>query len=86
VHSYLERAFTPVNTRFAEMEKRLDAIEKSVADFTYKGVWEDGTAYVARNSVSCGGSMWICMAERTVQRPGDGSDWTLVVKRGRDAR
>jgi hypothetical protein len=50
----------------------------------YRGVFCDGKAYERGDSVTWGGSTWLCNAD-TGKRPGDGDPaWTLAVKRGRD--
>lgn len=67
------------NARIAALEARMD-------QFQYRGVWDAGTVYRQSNCVSDGGSMWICMAAQSTQRPGDGPDWRLAVKRGKDGR
>jgi integrin beta 3 len=62
------------------------ALEGRIQQFAYRGVWETGTVYRQHNSVTDGGSLWICVSEQTVQRPGDGQNWRLAVKRGKDGR
>jgi hypothetical protein len=86
LHDYLSKAFAPINKRIITLEAKVAALEASVAAFEYKGVWRDGPTYVRHNSATHGGSLWIVRAEQTTQRPGDGADWTLACKRGRDAR
>jgi hypothetical protein len=52
----------------------------------YAGVWTEG-GYVAGDTVSHGGSLFIARAE-TSAKPGNGGDtgWRLAVKRGNDGR
>lgn len=86
LHDYLAKAFAPVTKRLAAVEAKTAALEAALADHEYKGVWRDGPTYVRHNSATHGGSLWIVRVERTTQRPGDGADWTLAVKHGRDGR
>jgi hypothetical protein len=52
----------------------------------YAGVYELDKAYDLGDVVTWAGGAWHCNAA-TVERPGDGSQvWTLIVKRGRDAK
>jgi hypothetical protein len=48
------------------------------------GVWTE-RAYVAGDTVSHGGSMFIAQAN-TIEKPGKSDDWRLAVKRGADGR
>lgn len=51
----------------------------------YKGVWSEGD-YLSGDTVTWAGSLWHCNKDGTSTKPGDGSgDWTLAVKKGRDA-
>lgn len=78
----------------AEVEKRLsDTVQKAVDAaigalplMLYKGVWSEGTGYREGNTVTFGGSGWVCMKSDTQEKPGTGSDWTLAIKKGRDGR
>jgi integrin beta 3 len=49
------------------------------------GVWKEGTAYVAGDGVTLGGSFFIAQAA-TSAKPGKSDDWRLAVKRGSDGR
>jgi len=53
-----------------------------------KGFWTDEVEYERGDLVTLGGSQWCCTAEKTKMRPetGDGNDWQLSVKRGRDGK
>ena len=52
----------------------------------YRGVYQDVSAYDLGDVVTWAGGAWHCN-EATVEKPGDGSHvWTLMVKRGRDAK
>ena len=53
--------------------------------FEYTGAHEAAKLYRKGQFATCDGSLWACMRE-TMQRPGDGPDWQLAVKKGRDAR
>jgi integrin beta 3 len=49
------------------------------------GVWKDGTAYVAGDAVSYGGSLFIAKSA-TTEKPGKSDEWRLAVKRGNDGK
>lgn len=49
------------------------------------GVWSEGRSYVAGDTVSHGGSMFIAQ-KATGEKPGKSDDWRLAVKRGADGR
>ena len=49
------------------------------------GVWREGTAYVAGDGVTLGGSFFIAQSDTTA-KPGASDDWRLAVKRGTDGR
>jgi integrin beta 3 len=49
------------------------------------GVWKEGTAYVAGDGVTLGGSFFIAQGD-TSAKPGKSDEWRLAVKRGSDGR
>lgn len=49
------------------------------------GVYKEGVSYDAGDGVTWGGSYWIAR-QTTAQKPGDGDEWRLSVKRGRDGK
>lgn len=49
------------------------------------GVYKEGESYDAGDGVTWGGSYWIAR-QTTTQKPGDGDEWRLSVKRGRDGK
>ena len=51
----------------------------------HQGIYTAGTAYVAGDLVTWGGSTWICRMP-TGAKPGEHPAWQLIVKRGRDGR
>jgi hypothetical protein len=51
----------------------------------YCGVYVRGKTYDTGDLVTAGGSAWYCRTE-TTGAPGNSGDWTLMIKRGRDAR
>jgi hypothetical protein len=95
----LAREITPLRERLAALESRPPAQgppgaagadgapgPKGDPGMRYRGVYADGTAYVLGDVVTWAGGAWHCNTA-TTDKPGDGSDvWTLMVKRGRDAR
>jgi hypothetical protein len=78
----------------AQVEKRVgDTVQKAVDAaigalplMLYKGVWTEGSSYREGNTVTFGGSGWVCMKSDTTEKPGTGSDWILAIKKGRDGR
>ena len=52
----------------------------------YSGVWDPNHEYVENSLITCGGSLWLSTIKSKGLRPGDGSGWKLVCKRGRDGR
>lgn len=67
----------------AKYDARIRALEE--APFEYTGVHETGKSYRRNQFVTHGGSMWAARCD-TTQRPGDGNDWRLAVKKGADGR
>ncbi len=51
----------------------------------FKGVHESGT-YEQGDTVTHGGSQWVCTVESTKETPGASHDWQLSVKRGKDGK
>jgi hypothetical protein len=67
-----------VETRVAEIQVR------TFAD-VYQGVYENGKLYTRGLLVTWGGSLWLSLGE-TRAKPGENTDWRLVVKKGADGR
>jgi hypothetical protein len=68
----------------SEFELRVNFLEERGV-MEYVGTFEDGRQYARGNFVTHFGSLWHC--NRTTRaRPGDGPDWQLVAKRGRDGK
>jgi hypothetical protein len=67
----------------APLDERIKALEQQ--PFEYLGVHEYGKAYRKNAVVTRNGGLWIAKAD-TVLAPGDGPDWQLAVRAGRDAR
>jgi hypothetical protein len=51
----------------------------------YRGVYLDGKVYERGDLVTLRGSVYHCDTDTTT-RPGDGKDWTLAVKSGKDSK
>lgn len=61
-------------------------VELGFPAMIYRGVYREGS-YEKGDTVTWGGSLWHCDAEKTEEKPGDGSKaWTLCAKKGRDGR
>jgi len=67
-----------VETRVSEVQVR------TFAD-VYQGVYENGKPYTRGLLVTWGGSLWLSLAE-TSAKPGENTEWRLVVKKGADGR
>ena len=52
----------------------------------YRGVWQRGVSYQRGDLVTFGGSVWHANVTAPAAKPGDGSTWTLAVKRGQDGK
>lgn len=74
-----------IDEGFALHEKRIAALERQTSEFKYLGIWDATRTYRPGNFCTHDGSVWHCNTE-TRARPGDGADWVLAVKRGRDGR
>lgn len=84
--SLVDELLAGLGSRLKEQDARIAALEQRISEFKYCGVWQPGTVYRESNSVTDSGSLWMCMAPQTTQRPGDGPDWRLAVKRGKDGK
>jgi hypothetical protein len=49
------------------------------------GVFKEGPVYEQGDGVTWGGSFWIAQKDAPEGKPGNGPDWRLAVKKGRDA-
>jgi hypothetical protein len=76
IKEFVASEVAPIKARLAELETK---------GFRYRGVFEYGNDYYEGNAVTMDGQLWICK-HTTRARPGDGGDWQLAVRRGRDAR
>lgn len=62
------------------------SVELGFPVMLYRGVFTEGD-YSKGDTVTWGGSLWHCEADKTEAKPGDGSkDWTLCAKKGRDGK
>jgi hypothetical protein len=50
-----------------------------------RGIYAEGKDYKAGDGATWGGSFWIAQKD-TSSKPGEGGDWRLAVKKGRDGR
>lgn len=73
--------------RCAALEAKINGLQAAMAQFRYKGTWDEKERYQAGNFVSQGGAVYHCNADNTSTRPGaDSNSWSLVCARGRDGR
>lgn len=77
LRDYIAECLEPLAKRVAAIEHR--------PQLRYAGVWTADRTYAVGNVVTHSGSAWHCNAE-TTDRPGASPCWTLMVKRGGDAR
>ena len=76
-----------VERRVADtVQKAVDAAIGALPLMLYKGVWQEGVDYREGNTVTFGGSGWVCQKSDTTEKPGTGSDWILAIKKGRDGK
>lgn len=54
--------------------------------FKDRGVFREGESYRMGHGVTSGGSFWIAQKDEPQGNPGNGPDWRLAVKKGRDGR
>ncbi len=70
-----------------QVESAVSEMVKSVPRMEYRGVWSEGLGVCRKgDAVTFGGSLWICRAEETTDKPGTSPAWQLAVKKGRDGR
>lgn len=61
-------------------------VELAIPVMIYRGVWKEG-AYAKGDTVTWGGSLWHCDADKTTEKPDSPvKHWTLAAKRGRDGK
>lgn len=77
IYGMLNIATEALLTRIAALESR--------EPFPYQGVHEEGRQYQRGMFTTHRGGIWYARCT-TRQRPGDGPDWQLSVKAGRDLR
>ena len=53
---------------------------------SYKDIYDAATTYTQGDLVTDDGSLWLCKAAATTDRPGRSSAWRLIVKRGKDGK
>lgn len=60
--------------------------ERKFPVMLYRSVWVEGKSYEMGDTVTWGGSGWVCVVETTVEKPGIGKDWQLAIKRGAEGK
>ena len=83
---YAKKREAPLVARLEQLEAEVARLRSTTAEFKYLGTWAADQSYLRGNFVTRDGSLWHCNTTATQERPGQGSDWTLAVKRGRDGR
>lgn len=66
-----------VKSRVRQLLKEIAGGTAAVGDF--QGAWDSGTAYVARDIVESGGSLWYALQASTNSSPTEGADWTVFL-------
>src|SRR5690606_14210198 len=70
-----------------EQKDLIQHVEIGIPAMIYRGVYQEGREYEQGDTVTWGGSLWHCDAEKTAEKPdGAKKHWTLAAKRGRDGR
>lgn len=65
--------------RITTLEQRITVLEsrKSIA---YRGIWLASSEYGQNDLCTYSGTLWICRAQGTRKKPGDGDAWQLCSK------
>lgn len=73
--------------RCAELESRLGKVEAEPRGIKYLGVYDENRGYTFGDTVTCGGSLWVCKKRTANGKPGEDFEaWQCCVKRGKDGR
>jgi hypothetical protein len=90
IREHLEKQLAPLRAEIvaikaanAELRGQVKSLQQG--GLRYLGVYEDGGQYMEGDCVTSGGSLWRAQAS-TAFKPGQSTDWKLVVRKGRDAR
>lgn len=84
----LDRAKLHAGKLVDELREKIAALEKKVEErgaLKYCGTYKLDTDYEKGDACTYAGSLWVAR-ENTTARPGTGPEWTLAVKKGKDAR
>lgn len=73
-----------VDAELSGLRNRLRDAERK--GLRYSGTWQRALQYTQGDVVTHDGSAWVCLSPETKAKPGDGADWQLFVKKGRDAK
>jgi hypothetical protein len=76
---------TSIANVIGPLTERISTLESQLEQRSYKGVWQREASYREHNLVTFGGNIWIALKDTGAQ-PGQGDDWQLAVKKGRDGR
>lgn len=60
--------------------------ERQLPGMIYKGIFSPDNTYLAGDTVTFGGSLWVAKKDDPQGKPGQSQDWQLVVKKGRDGK
>jgi hypothetical protein len=82
----LRDLFSRQRAQLAALEARVAVLEARPLGVRYAGTWDAETDYETDQAVTASGSVWIARTPSRGLRPGEGPEWTLAVKRGRDGR
>lgn len=66
------------------MGSKVKAVELVLPIPIYRGTHDPDTGYEIGDSVTSGGSLWICQTKNHGQKPGTTPAWRLSAKRGSD--
>lgn len=80
----IRTAIEPLKQKIAALEQEL--AEAKGSKVPYCGAYREGTASLKGHFYTFGGSVWHCNSDTTSKPNEAHTEWTLAVKRGRDAR
>ena len=77
-----------INVAVAPLVARIEALEETLAEREWKGVYDPRVRYRKHNTTTFHGSLWLAVRDEP-STPGadpDGGGWKLVARKGKDAR
>jgi hypothetical protein len=75
----------PRVSEIAELKARINELEARPL-LEDAGVWNQSTVYRPGQTVTCGGSAWVCKEANSNGKPGTSDSWRLMIKKGRNGK